>query len=59
MDNYWFVPGMYYPYWSVGEHMCHNLDADTDMGDLSIQEFHLYFPNARQATAQEVEKYGV
>jgi hypothetical protein len=56
-EKYWFVPGMMYAYWAVGEHTARNLDADTDMGDLSVKEFHLYFPNAWTASLEEVEDY--
>jgi hypothetical protein len=56
-DKYWHVPGMMYPFWVVNKNIAHNLDADTDMGDLSVKEFHLYFPHARTATLEEVEDY--
>lgn len=44
----WLVPGMMYPRWmhlSNGDF--HNLEADTDMGDLDADEFRAFFPNAR------------
>lgn len=49
-------PGMMYPYWSVSDGIAHNLDADTDMGDLTEEEFHQYFPAAEEVTEHEAMK---
>lgn len=51
--TYYFVPGMMYPYWVVSADNAHNLDADTDMGDLSPTEFVEYFlPRARRISME-------
>jgi hypothetical protein len=51
--TYYFVPGMMYPYWAVSDDNAHNLDADTDMGDLDLSEFVEWFlPRARRITAE-------
>jgi hypothetical protein len=50
--TYYFVPGMMYPYWAVSADNAHNLDADTDMGDLSQLEFvEMFLPRAKRITA--------
>lgn len=51
--TYYFVPGMMYPYWVVTGDNAHNLDADTDMGDLSPLEFTEWFlPRAWRITQE-------
>ena len=51
----WYAPGMYYPYWQVGEHVANNADTDTDMGDLSVDEFHRYFPHAFEISDEQYD----
>jgi hypothetical protein len=51
--TYYFVPGMMYPYWAVTADNAHNLDADTDMGDLSPLEFTEWFLPRAQRITQE------
>jgi hypothetical protein len=54
MSTFYFVPGMMYPYWIVTDDNAHNLDADTDMGDLSVDEFTEWFLHrARRITHRE------
>lgn len=52
--TYYKVPGMMYPYWAVTADNAHNLDADTDMGDLTVEEFTDWLlPMARRITKGE------
>jgi len=47
--TYYYVSGMAEPFWAVSENRAVNLDSDTDMGDLSIDEFTEWFlPHARR-----------
>jgi hypothetical protein len=58
-ETYYFVPGMMYPLWCVdGRGDFHNLEADTDMGDLSPGEFtEMFGAYARRVTREQVDKY--
>lgn len=52
--TFYYVPGMMHPYWAVTADNARNLDADTDMGDLSVEEFTEWFlPRARRISQQE------
>lgn len=53
--KYWYVPGMYYPYWWMDEHFAGNQDADTDMGNLCHQEFHKHFSHAIEITQDQYD----
>lgn len=48
MTEYWHVPGMMYPHWSIRDGNAHNDESDTDMGDLDEAEFHSFFPHAER-----------
>lgn len=58
--TYYYVPGMMYPYWGVypdprdGSTYAHNLDAETDMGDLSGEEFTQMFGDRAKPISREV-----
>ena len=56
-NMWWFVPGMYYPVWILSGDTAHNAEADTDMGDLSVDEFHNHFPTARQLDQTTAERF--
>jgi len=70
MSDYFYVPGMMYPFWVTyraenypkeGESVlvAHNLDADTDMGDLYGPEFAEMFPTAMPITAEQANNRSV
>lgn len=46
MSDWYYVPGMEYPFWNVSiENDCAmNVEADTDMGNLTVDEFTSFFP---------------
>ena len=52
MTEHWFVPGMHYPLWTVCGDTARNMEADTDMGDLSVAEFREFFPHAKRVSAE-------
>lgn len=56
--TYYYVPGMMYPYWAVyvdGERdYAHNLDSDTDMGDLDVEEFTQMFGDRARVISSQV-----
>lgn len=54
--GYYYVRAMYYPLWHVGEHTATNVEADTDMGDLTIEEFRQYFPAAKRIDQDKVDE---
>lgn len=51
--RYYYNPGYFYPYYSVGEVMVHNDELDTDMGDMRVAEFFEYFPKAFEITEEQ------
>ena len=63
--TYWYAPGMLHPYWEmyVPRHprqpVAHNADSDTDMGDLTVDEFFNYFPHAFVLTRAEYEAQSI
>jgi hypothetical protein len=47
--TYYFVPGMADPFWAVTSNRAVNLASETDMGDLTVEEFTAWFmPIARR-----------
>lgn len=52
VTKYYRAPGMMYPNWVTYQHQgitwVHNLEADTDMSDLTEDEFHELFPSATE-----------
>ena len=59
--TYWYVPGMMYPYWELHTPppTARNADSDTDMGDLTVDEFFAYFPHAYVISRQEYESRSI
>ncbi len=63
MSKYFFVQGFYYPFWATYERSdgqgteVHNLEADTDMGDLALEEFESMFGSlAVEITEEQYHK---
>ncbi len=58
ISDWYYAPGMYYPFWNVSvENDCAmNIESDTDMGDLTVGEFHRMFPRARKVTQEQVDQ---
>ena len=49
--TYYYVEGLAEPFWAVTADRAVSLDADTDMGDLSVDEFtNMFLPYARRIT---------
>jgi len=49
---YYLVPGMAEPFWAVHKDKAVNLDAETDMGDLTVEEFNEWFLPRAQRISQ-------
>ncbi|WP_232783626.1 hypothetical protein [Mycobacteroides franklinii] len=49
---------MEYPFWNVSvENDCAmNVEADTDMGNLTVDEFRRMFPRSRKVTQEQVHQ---
>ncbi|WP_457149761.1 hypothetical protein [Mycobacteroides abscessus] len=58
MSDWYYVPGMEYPFWNVSiENDCAmNVEADTDMANLTVDEFTSFFPRARKITREQVHQ---